>query len=201
MHQTCSNAGGDECYEGQGGQSPRQRGPSYHSSPPAVEHVGCIRTQWCFIPLGSVCNCLKNQRNENFTRFSNHGGSLLRQQPGTMTISHTQRENFTLFSDHGGSLPRRQPGTVTIGHSPTGKEALFRLMTLTKYDLNGTLPCPPSFPRQPRYLMDLSDLMVKAVPMKLMPSVRAIAWCWVTVISTDWSVLTYRCTTSHLSLL
>ncbi len=32
------------------------------------------------------------------------------------------KEKFTLFSDHNGSLLRRQPGAMTIGHSPKGKE-------------------------------------------------------------------------------
>ena len=33
-------------------------------------------------------------------------------------------EKFMLFSDHNGSLLRRQPGAMTIGHSPKGKENL-----------------------------------------------------------------------------
>ena len=33
-----------------------------------------------------------------------------------------KKEKFTLFSDHDGSLLRRQPGAMTIGHSPKGKE-------------------------------------------------------------------------------
>jgi len=33
-----------------------------------------------------------------------------------------RKEKFTLFSDHNGSLLRRQPGAMTIGHSPKGKE-------------------------------------------------------------------------------
>ena len=33
-----------------------------------------------------------------------------------------RKENFKLFSDHYGSLLRRQPGAVTISHSPKGKE-------------------------------------------------------------------------------
>ena len=35
--------------------------------------------------------------------------------------SGDRKEKFTLFSDHNGSLLRRQPGAMTIGHSPTGK--------------------------------------------------------------------------------
>ena len=31
-------------------------------------------------------------------------------------------KKFTLFTDHNGSLLRRQPGAMTIGHSPKGKE-------------------------------------------------------------------------------
>ena len=33
-----------------------------------------------------------------------------------------KKEKFMLFSDHNGSLLRRQPGAMTIGHSPKGKE-------------------------------------------------------------------------------
>ena len=33
-----------------------------------------------------------------------------------------EKEKFTLFSDHNGSLLRRQPGAMTIGHNPKGKE-------------------------------------------------------------------------------
>ena len=33
-----------------------------------------------------------------------------------------RKEKFTLLSDHNGSLLRRQPGAMTIGHSPKGKE-------------------------------------------------------------------------------
>ena len=32
-----------------------------------------------------------------------------------------RKEKFMLFSDHNGSLLRRQPGAMTIGHSPKGK--------------------------------------------------------------------------------
>ena len=31
------------------------------------------------------------------------------------------KEQFTLFSDHNRSLLRRQPGAMTIGHRPKGK--------------------------------------------------------------------------------
>ena len=33
---------------------------------------------------------------------------------------YTQLENFMRFSDHDGSLLRRQPVAMTIGHSPKG---------------------------------------------------------------------------------
>ncbi len=33
-----------------------------------------------------------------------------------------RKEKSTLFSDHNGSLLRRQPGAMTVGHSPKGKE-------------------------------------------------------------------------------
>ncbi len=44
-----------------------------------------------------------------------------------------RKKSLTRFSDRGGSLLGRQSGTMTIGHSPKGKEAWFRLMTVTKY--------------------------------------------------------------------
>ena len=36
--------------------------------------------------------------------------------------SNWKKKKKTLFSDHNGSLLRRQPGAMTIGHSPKGKE-------------------------------------------------------------------------------
>jgi len=39
-----------------------------------------------------------------------------------LPLTIVKKEKFTLFSDHNGSLLRRQPGAMTIGHSPKGKE-------------------------------------------------------------------------------
>jgi len=39
-----------------------------------------------------------------------------------LSFEKKRKEKFTLFSDHNGSLLRRQPGAMTIGHSPKGKE-------------------------------------------------------------------------------
>ena len=38
-----------------------------------------------------------------------------------MLRDQKRKEKFTLFSDLDGSLLRRQPGAITIGHSPKGK--------------------------------------------------------------------------------
>jgi len=40
----------------------------------------------------------------------------------TGAVQRKRKEKFMLFSDHSGSLLRRQPGAMTIGHSPKGKE-------------------------------------------------------------------------------
>ncbi len=48
--------------------------------------------------------------------------SALGTRPSPAGARKKRKENFTLFSDHNGSLLRRQPGAMTIGHSPKGKE-------------------------------------------------------------------------------
>jgi len=58
-------------------------------------------------------NCTLLQRNDN---------KLATAVPTMLSIQEKKRkEKFTLFSDHNGSLLRRQPGAMTIGHSPKGK--------------------------------------------------------------------------------
>ena len=52
-------------------------------------------------------------------------------------IKEKKKEKFMLFSDHNGSLLRRQPGAMTIGHSHKGKEKSQTSLQSTAFDGSG----------------------------------------------------------------